>query len=26
MLLAKKRAEDRKNWLQTNGDQVDLAV
>ncbi|MFQ9292104.1 MAG: DNA topoisomerase IV subunit B, partial [Haemophilus parainfluenzae] len=25
MLLAKKRAEDRKNWLQTNGDQVDLA-
>ena len=24
MLLAKKRAEDRKNWLQTNGDQVDL--
>ena len=26
MLLAKKRVEDRKNWLQTNGDQVDLAV
>ncbi|WP_295674437.1 DNA topoisomerase IV subunit B [uncultured Haemophilus sp.] len=26
MLLAKKRAEDRKNWLQTNGDQVDLTV
>ena len=26
MLLAKKRAEDRKNWLQTNGDQVGLAV
>lgn len=26
MLLAKKRTEDRKNWLQTNGDQVDLAV
>ena len=26
MLLAKKRAEDRKKWLQTNGDQVDLAV
>jgi len=26
MLLAKKRAEDRKNWLQTNGDQVDLIV
>lgn len=26
MLLAKKRAEDRKNWLQANGDQVDLAV
>ena len=26
MLLAKKRAEDRKNWLQTNGDQVDLSV
>ncbi len=26
MLLAKKRAEDRKNWLQTKGDQVDLAV
>ena len=26
MLLAKKRAEDHKNWLQTNGDQVDLAV
>lgn len=26
MLLTKKRAEDRKNWLQTNGDQVDLAV
>ena len=21
-----KRAEDRKNWLQTNGDQVDLTV
>lgn len=26
MLLAKKRAEDRKNWLQEKGDQVDLAV
>ena len=26
MLLAKKRAEDRKNWLQAKGDQVDLAV
>ncbi|WP_032092120.1 MULTISPECIES: DNA topoisomerase IV subunit B [Pasteurellaceae] len=26
MLLAKKRAEDRKNWLQINGDQVDLTV
>lgn len=26
MLLAKKRSEDRKNWLQTKGDQVDLAV
>ena len=26
ILLAKKRAEDRKNWLQTNGDQVELAV
>ena len=26
MLLAKKRAEDRKNWLQANGDQVDLTV
>ncbi|MGF7452971.1 DNA topoisomerase IV subunit B [Pasteurella bettyae] len=26
MLLAKKRAEDRKNWLQTKGDQVDLQV
>ncbi|UZV75221.1 DNA topoisomerase IV subunit B [Pasteurella multocida] len=26
MLLAKKHAEDRKNWLQTKGDQVDLAV
>ena len=26
MLLAKKRAEDRKNWLQANGDQVDLSV
>ncbi|EGP02045.1 DNA topoisomerase IV subunit B [Pasteurella multocida subsp. gallicida str. Anand1_poultry] len=26
MLLAKKRAEDRKNWLQIKGDQVDLAV
>lgn len=26
MLLAKKRAEDRKNWLQTNGDQVDFTV
>ncbi|WP_443090281.1 DNA topoisomerase IV subunit B [Basfia succiniciproducens] len=26
MLLAKKRAEDRKNWLQTKGDQVDLTV
>ncbi|WP_040976174.1 DNA topoisomerase IV subunit B [Necropsobacter massiliensis] len=26
MLLAKKRAEDRKNWLQSKGDQVDLTV
>lgn len=26
MLLNKKRAEDRKNWLQTKGDQVDLTV
>ena len=26
MLLAKKRAEDRKKWLQAKGDQVDLAV
>lgn len=26
MLLAKKRVEDRKNWLQAKGDQVDLAV
>ena len=26
MLLAKKRAEDRKNWLQAKGDQVDLTV
>ncbi|KOE63767.1 DNA topoisomerase IV subunit B [Aggregatibacter actinomycetemcomitans] len=26
MLLAKKRAEDRKNWLQAKGDQVDLAM
>ena len=26
MLLTKKRAEDRKNWLQAKGDQVDLAV
>lgn len=26
MLLAKKRAEDRKNWLQAKGDQVDLSV
>ncbi|TDQ59830.1 DNA topoisomerase IV subunit B [Mesocricetibacter intestinalis] len=26
MLLAKKRAEDRKNWLQSKGDQADLAV
>ncbi|WP_044470846.1 DNA topoisomerase IV subunit B [Mannheimia massilioguelmaensis] len=26
MLLAKKRAEDRKNWLQAKGDQVDLQV
>ncbi|GJH42823.1 DNA topoisomerase IV subunit B [Pasteurella canis] len=26
MLLAKKRSEDRKNWLQTKGDQVDLSV
>jgi len=26
MLLAKKRTEDRKNWLQAKGDQVDLAV
>ncbi|WP_109078403.1 DNA topoisomerase IV subunit B [Aggregatibacter kilianii] len=26
MLLAKKRAEDRKNWLQAKGDQVDLTA
>ncbi|WP_143432840.1 hypothetical protein, partial [Histophilus somni] len=26
MLLAKKRSEDRKIWLQNNGDQVDFAV
>ena len=26
MLLAKKRSEDRKNWLQEKGDQVDLSV
>ncbi len=26
MLLNKKRAEDRKNWLQEKGDQVDLTV
>ncbi|MDY4479998.1 MAG: DNA topoisomerase IV subunit B [[Pasteurella] aerogenes] len=26
MLLAKKRSEDRKNWLQTKGDQADLDV
>ncbi|PJG84739.1 DNA topoisomerase IV subunit B [Conservatibacter flavescens] len=26
MLLAKKRAEDRKSWLQEKGDQVELAV
>lgn len=26
MLLAKKRSEDRKNWLQTKGDQVELNV
>lgn len=26
MLLAKKRAEDRKQWLQTRGDEADLAV
>ncbi|MCK3657307.1 DNA topoisomerase IV subunit B [Pasteurellaceae bacterium Pebbles2] len=26
MLLNKKRADDRKNWLQSKGDQVDLAV
>lgn len=26
MLLAKKRSEDRKNWLQAKGDQVELAV
>lgn len=26
MLLNKKRAEDRKNWLQTKGDQADLEV
>lgn len=26
MLLAKKRSEDRKNWLQHNGNQADLAV
>ena len=26
MLLAKKRTEDRKNWLQAKGEQVDLAV
>ncbi|PJG83106.1 DNA topoisomerase IV subunit B [Caviibacterium pharyngocola] len=26
MLLAKKRSEDRKNWLQTQGDRAELAV
>lgn len=26
MLLAKKRSEDRKTWLQAKGDQVDLTV
>ncbi|MFY1026795.1 DNA topoisomerase IV subunit B [Actinobacillus seminis] len=26
MLLAKKRSEDRKSWLQTKGDQVELSV
>ena len=26
MLLAKKRAEDRKKWLQDRGDEADLAV
>lgn len=26
MLLAKKRAEDRKSWLQTKGDQLDLSL
>ncbi|TCP94807.1 DNA topoisomerase IV subunit B [Cricetibacter osteomyelitidis] len=26
MLLAKKRSEDRKNWLQAKGDQLELAV
>ena len=26
MLLAKKRSEDRKSWLQAKGDQVDLEV
>ncbi|WP_373778075.1 DNA topoisomerase IV subunit B [Glaesserella sp.] len=26
MLLAKKRAEDRKQWLQTRGDEADLSV
>lgn len=26
MLLAKKRAEDRKTWLQTKGDQLDLSL
>ena len=26
MLLAKKRAEDRKNWLQAKGDHADLSV
>lgn len=26
MLLGKKRAEDRKQWLQNRGDEADLAV
>lgn len=26
MLLAKKRAEDRKQWLQTRGNEAELAV
>ncbi|MEY0159838.1 hypothetical protein AB7W30_25440, partial [Providencia manganoxydans] len=26
MLLAKKRSEDRRNWLQEKGDEVDIEV